>query len=571
MKVTVSTLKTAMVLALALGSMDGYAKEQRVLVKIRNQAIFNSLVQASPQSGKNSASAVAVNQKRIEAVFPNVRMQYENSLSTMNAMIAKVNSEADLEKLRQNPYVGYVDVEVFHPAPRPVRGAIYTPLAEGVELAQQSRTPWGIKTVKAMEAWKIGDMGQKSRVLVLDTGIDKNHPSIKENFETGRNFAGELTINAEDYADTQGHGTHVSGTIAGAMDSTGFAGVAPKAKLLMGRVCAEKGCSNIAIAQGINWGIEKKVDVISMSLGGPFATPSERDAIEKAYKAGITLVAATGNDGTPQVSYPAALSEVIAVGATDIEGQRGPFSQYGPELAIMAPGVDVISSVPMGTGRASKVQLSLDGRMADVASTAFVGSRAITQAMENQLVYAGLGKEEDFAQANVQGKFALIKRGEIRFSEKAQNAINHGAAGVIIFNNVDGTVRGGLNEDGSEMPVPVFGIDKAAGEAAVQALQQGKTVNGRVAIEITDYASFDGTSMAAPHVSGVVALMKSVNQSLTPNQVKQILQKTATKVEAANNEYGAGIVNAEAAVKASLSTSQVTQPSVEAQEAVAVP
>ncbi len=556
MKVTISTIKTAVVLALALGSFDLHAKEQRVLVKIRNQAIFNSLVQASPQTvnGKNSASGVSVNQKTIEAVFPNVRMQYENSLNTMNAMVATVNSEADIEKLRQNPYVGYVDVEVFHPAPRPMRGTIYTPLAEGVEQAQQSGTPWGIKAVKAIEAWKVGDMGQKSRVLVLDTGIDKNHPSIKENFEAGRNFAGEMSINAEDYADTQGHGTHVSGTIAGVLDSTGFSGVAPKAKLLMGRVCGEKGCSNIAIAEGINWGIEKKVDVISMSLGGPFATPSERDAITKAFASGITLVAATGNDGKPQVSYPAALSEVIAVGATDIQGKRGEFSQYGPELAIMGPGVDVLSSVPVGSGRASKVQLGLDGRMALVTSNAFPGSRAITQAMENQLVYVGLGKEEDFAQANVQGKFALIKRGEIRFSEKAQNAINNGATGVIIFNNVDGLVRGGLSEDGSEMPVPVFGIDKAAGEAAVQALQQGKTVTSRVAIEVTDYSAFDGTSMAAPHVSGVIALMKSSNKGLTPTQVKEILQKTATQVaENRNNEYGAGIVNAEAAVKASKS------------------
>lgn len=561
MKVTRNALKAMTMLALTLGSLELSAKEQRVLVKIRNRAIFNSLVQTSAQGGvqKNSADSVSVNKKQLDAVFPNVRLQYENSLNNLSAMIAKVGSEADLQKLRQNPYVDYVDVEVFHPAPRPMRGVIYTPLKEGLEGAMSSHMPWGIKAVHAMEAWKAGDKGQNSRVLVLDTGIDKNHPSIRDNFEVGRNFAGEQTVDSENYADTVGHGTHVSGTIAGVMDSTGFTGVAPKAKLLMGRVCSEQGCSNIAIAQGISWGIERKVDVISMSLGGPFATPSEREAIAKAHSAGITLVAATGNEGTPQISYPAALSEVIAVGATDINGKRGAFSQYGPELAVVAPGVDVVSSVPVGTGRASKVELNLEGQMVTVESSAFTGSRAITQAMENQLVYVGLGKPEDFSQANVQGKFALIKRGETRFSEKVQNAINAGATGAIIFNNTDGLVRGGLSEDGSEMPIPVFGIDLKAGELAVRALEQGKKLTSRVAIEVTDYASFDGTSMACPHVSGVIALMKSVNKNLTPDQVKSILQRTATKVDESNarNEYGAGIVNAEAAVQASKSATAI--------------
>lgn len=563
MKLNTNVLKAMTLLAFAFGSLELHAKEQRVLVKMKNQAVFQMLSKSQFLSSnlQNSTRIEEAQQKKqIAAVFPNVQMQLEDSLNHLTAMVATVSSESDLEKLRKNPNVEYVDVEVFHPAPKPAKGFLYSPLAEGInKAAETSQTPWGIKAVKAMEAWKISDMGQKSRVLVLDTGIDKNHPAIKGNFEAGRNFAGELTVNAEDYADTEGHGTHVSGTIAGVLDSSGFSGVAPKAKLLMGRVCAKEGCSNIAISKGINWGIEKKVDVISMSLGGAFSTPSERDAIARAYSSGITLVAATGNEGTEQVSYPAALDEVIAVGATDSEGKRGSFSQYGPELAVMAPGVDVMSSVPMGTGRASKVQLNLDGQnMAVVNSTAFSGSRAITEAMENQLVYAGLGRPEDFSQVNVAGKFALIKRGEIRFGEKAQNAIRAGALGVIIFNNIAGNVRGSLTEDGSEMSVPVFGVDQEAGEQALKVLEGGKVVNTRVAIETTDYAAFDGTSMATPHVSGVVALMKSANRSLSPSQVKEILKSTATRVEPnPNNEYGSGIVNAEEAVKAAL---KVTAP-----------
>ena len=151
-------------------------------------------------------------------------------------------------------------------------------------------------------------------------------------FRSGQDFTGAST--GADFTDHVGHGTHCSGTIAGVMDSNGFTGVAPKAKILMGRVCSEEGCSSVAIAQGINWGITQKVDVISMSLGGAWSTPGERDAIAKADKAGLTVVAATGNDGTNKVSYPAALPTVIAVGAIDRNLNKADFSQYGPEVAV---------------------------------------------------------------------------------------------------------------------------------------------------------------------------------------------------------------------------------------------
>ncbi len=564
MKVFLNTQRVIAVLAIALSSLSLNAKEQRVFVKMKNSGILNSLAQTQVMALRNKTTSLSsleyLKQKQLQLVFPQVHLQLEDNLRNLNAMVAIVNSEADIESLRHNPNVDYVDVEVFHPAPKPSRGFLFSPLAEGVKLAEKSQTPWGILAVKAIEAWKLGGMGEKSRVLVLDTGIDKNHPSLKQNFEEGRNFVSEDEVenpsNTGDYVDLVGHGTHVSGTIAGVMDPSGFSGVAPKAKILMGRVCSPKGCSNIAIAQGLNWGIEKKVDVISMSLGGPWSTPSERDAIAKAYEAGITMVAATGNDGTSHVSFPAALREVIAVGAVDSNGQRAPFSQYGPSLAIMAPGVAVVSSVPVGTGRVSKVQMNINGSgLTEVQSTAFQGARSINTPLENELVYAGLGRPEDFAKVDVAGKFALVQRGEIEFGKKAMNAINARAAGIIIFNNSPGSVNGTLTQDGSIMPIPAFGIEQTTGEIAQKALAAGQVVRGRVAVEVTNYAPFDGTSMATTHIAGVVALMKNTNKGLSPAQVKDILQKTAMKVELnPSNQYGAGIVNAESAVKESLVT-----------------
>ena len=245
------------------------------------------------------------------------------------------------------------------------------------------------------------------------------------NFEQGRNFFETETgeVNAADFIDKEGHGTHVSGTIAASYNAkTGFTGVAPKAKILMGRVCGKEGCSNIAISEGINWGIEQHVDVISMSLGGPVGSLTHETAVKNAEAAGVVVVAASGNDGTGQVSFPAAYNDVYAVGAIDINLKKTSFSQWGPELDIVAPGSAVISSVPRGSGRDSIVNISYPGIKREIKSAAFSGTKLVSKAVTKQLVVAGLGKPEDFSKIKVKGKFALISRGEIKFSEKVKNA-----------------------------------------------------------------------------------------------------------------------------------------------------
>ncbi|MBO9667760.1 MAG: S8 family serine peptidase, partial [Bdellovibrio sp.] len=357
-----------------------------------------------------------------------------------------------------------------------------------------------------------------------------------------------------DFTDHVGHGTHCSGTIAGVMDQNGFTGVAPQAKLLMGRVCSEQGCANTAIAAGINWGISQKVDVVSMSLGGAWSTPGERDAIAKAAKAGLTVVAASGNDGSARVSYPAALPTVIAVGAVDSKLVKTDFSQWGPELAIVAPGAGVVSTVPQGSGREASVTISVAGQSAQVASTTFQGAREVLTAESNSLVDCGLGKAADFNGKNVKGKFALISRGEINFSEKIQNAIKAGAVGAVIYNNAPGLIQGALTSDGSVLPVAVFMIEQAVGQKIVQTLAAGTDVQATLLTVATDYAAMDGTSMATPHVAGVAALVKAANKNLNGAQVKELLKSTATALGPNTaNEYGSGIVNAEAAVSAALS------------------
>ncbi len=510
-----------------------------------------------------------------ESAENNIRVQ--KPLHNLHAMIISSASQASLNILKNHPEVSSIQEEVFFPKPKPVFGFKPTRLMvlknsnrqfgpsdsrntntfSGTPVLQIGpKTPWGIEAVHAGAAWARSDAGSQARVLVLDTGIDAGHQDLQGNFEQGRNFyEGESGV-AEpgDYKDEEGHGTHVSGTIAGGYDSqSGFTGVAPKAKLLMGRVCGTLGCSSLALVEGIDWGIGEKVDVINMSLGGAMGNAATKEAVLEAEKAGVVVVAASGNDGTAQVSYPAAFSTVIAVGALDSSLTKTEFSQWGPELDIMAPGSAVVSSVPRGTGRDSIVSLVIGDKKRAVLSAAFSGTKLIPNVVINSLVDLKLGKPEDFKNVDVKGKFALVSRGEIRFSEKIHNAFENKAAGVVIYNTVAGVLQGVATDDGSVMDFPVVMIEHSEGQRLLEALAKGEAVAAEIQTSASDYSMFDGTSMAAPHVAGVVALIKSANKKLTPAQVRSILSTSAKKLGPNTmNEYGAGLVQADTAVQAAL-------------------
>ncbi|GIL17330.1 MAG: serine protease [Oligoflexia bacterium] len=529
---------------------------ERYLVVMKNKAVFAQAHAQFMMSNRTQLASIKGLQSQAVSDDFQPTAVVEDSLTHLNTLVVEISDEKELRALRASGQVALIEKEIFHPAPKPVQGFTLTrPWDYNLNYAQPMnaetmgvgpRTPWGIQAVRAPQAWDAARGGDGVRVLVLDTGIDKDHPSLGPNFEKGRDFVNDNN-QPYSFADSVGHGSHCAGTIAGAMGADGFVGVAPRAKLLAGRVCSEEGCSNVAVAQGINWGISEKVDVISMSLGGPMATPAEKRAIEAADRAGISVVAASGNDGTPKVSYPAAFPTVVAVGAIDKTLSKAKFSQWGPELDIVAPGVDVVSSVPMGTGRESKVTLGTQV----VPSTSFAGSPEVLVPASSELVVAGLGKPDEYKGAV--GKFALVKRGEISFAEKVKNAIAAGVNGVVIYNNEPGLLQGALTQDGSIVAIPVVMIEQAVGDAAKNALDRGQKLNVTLQTVPTDYASFAGTSMATPHVAGVVALMKGANRVLKPAQVLQILKSTAQQLSGSNdqNQLGTGLVNAERAVSQS--------------------
>lgn len=549
------------------------AEAKRALVKFKSESTIQYLNNVSAQI--RSGNITSRSNKSMDEVYAQVLkapVSVEESLDHLDLLVIDYDSTAELVMLEKNPLIEKIETEVFHPAPKPIRGSVHinniafaqdfssinTALVKTMDIKPEGfketkNTPWGILAVRAQQAWNASNYGAASRVLILDTGIDKDHPSLKSNFEMGKDFVND-GLTPYPFADKVGHGTHVAGTIAGAADETGFVGVAPKAKILAGRVCNTQSCSNIAISSGINWGIEQKVDVISMSLGGDQITEAEKAAVKKAEAAGVVVVAASGNSSKASVSYPAALPSVVAVGAIDIKKNKAGFSQWGPELDIVAPGVDVVSSVPVGSGRDSKVSVNFGNGETVINSVTFEGARTLKSAETSELVWVGFGSAKEYAGVDIKSKYVFVARGgNVNLIDKIQAAINGKALGVLIYNNEPGLPHGAISDADNELPVGVFMVEQADGEKMKQAITSGKKLSGKFEVLKTNYSSYDGTSMATPHVSGVVALIKSANKALKPVDVRDLLKKSATPLSPNNqNQFGAGLVNAEAVVNAAL-------------------
>jgi subtilisin family serine protease len=249
-------------------------------------------------------------------------------------------------------------VERVHPGAIVVGEIPPTSQSLGANTGQRARDAIGLD-----EAHRFTRGDTAITVAVLDTGVCLSHPELRGKLLPGYDFVNIIDGHNEflgdflDYDDSPddevGHGTHVAGIIAG----QGIAmpeGVAPRCKVLPIRVLGAMKHGNERrgaglednINSGLKLAIDRKVDVVNMSLGMQRVgggLPHE-DIVKYAQLKGVTIVAASGNDGQENLYYPGALPGVITVGAFDDAGEVAAFSTYGQQVSFVAPGTDVYSS-----------------------------------------------------------------------------------------------------------------------------------------------------------------------------------------------------------------------------------
>lgn len=245
---------------------------------------------------------------------------------------------ATLEEIRSNRLIDLSSVEEIHED-------ITIRLIKSQEVqstAKYPKIPWGIERIGATYTL-IPRRYQRPKVAILDTGLTY-HPALNIS-PTYVNFTDEGSA-----VDRNGHGTHIAGTIGGyspykSKNNDTFHGIYPQIPVVAVKTFTKDGSSSLStILEGIEWCINNKVKIINMSFGLEQHDSLLHDAIKLAAQQGIIMVAASGNDGKPGVSFPARYPEVVSVGSINRQGQISDFSQYGNSLDIVAPGEEIFST-----------------------------------------------------------------------------------------------------------------------------------------------------------------------------------------------------------------------------------
>lgn len=295
---------------------------------------------------------------------------------------------------------------------------------------------WNFPLINLPDAWDVST-GEGVTVAVVDTGVNPFGFDGFGKWPDSRVLLGYNAIGkTRGGLDLENHGTLVAGVIGQETNNgIGTAGIAFKAEILPVKVLWLNGRGlNSWISNGIRWAANHGADIINLSLGGYFPSRALEDAVNYAYGKGVTVIAAAGNDGISDVTYPAAFENCIAVGAVNYDKTLTDYSNYGDDLDLVAPG---------------------------------------------------------------------------------------------------GALNEDLNGDG-------FGDG---------ILQEGFVRSGLFRLE-WDFWYVTGTSVAAPHVAGVAALIKSLHPEYGPDEIRQILQDTAEDLGPPgwDERYGHGLIDASAAV-----------------------
>jgi subtilisin family serine protease len=198
-----------------------------------------------------------------------------------------------------------------------------------------------LKQIDAEGAWETITEANDIIVAVVDTGIDFNHPDLKDNLLPGKNILNPDKAPIDD----NGHGTNVAGILGAVGNNTkGITGLLWSSKIMPVKALDKEGIgTDYEVGEGIRYAVDNGAKVIVLSLGLPYYGPHMEELVRYAEKKGVVVVAATGNEGE-RINYPAAYPSVIAVGAVDKNNEYLFYSNHGPEIDVVAPGEGIYTT-----------------------------------------------------------------------------------------------------------------------------------------------------------------------------------------------------------------------------------
>ena len=428
----------------------------------------------------------------------------------------------------------------------------FVTLDENYELLLDNSGPY----IGAEFPKQLGFTGKGVKIGVIDTGINLNHPDFFNQDQTSRFLKGyDFVDNDTVPQDTNGHGTQVTGIIAA---DGQLKGIAPMTEIFSYRVSSdgESVPSNLII-KAINQAIEDKVDIINISLGVNMTHNKIDEAVNNAINQGIVVVAAAGNSGPEKstIGSPARNPNAITVGATYN-------NQDSSMVSTLVVGETQFQVLPM------------------------LGTDIISDPISADIIFGKYSRDNDFDDIDVRGKIVLAERGGelneiVFFSDKEIFASKNGAKGLIVYNNQPGIFFGELiheyvsadyypsiptvsmtREEGLELKKiletetsgtlnifnhPDFIATFSSRGPVSPFYQKPDLVAPGVFVNTTSLKNFynitSGTSYAAPHVSGAIALLLEKNPDLTPQEIKSILVTTSNIITDQYNkefEFNAG-------------------------------
>ncbi|MFD1360097.1 S8 family serine peptidase [Lentibacillus salinarum] len=527
--------------------------------------------------------------------------------AVVNGFSVEVNYE-DFETIKEIPDVK--DVYVANEYERPI--------AEPDMVSSK-------ELVEAQHAWRdYGFKGEGMVVGVIDTGIDHEHQDmvlsddtdvaltedhVNETIEDeelpgryytekvpyGYNYMDENHEYTDDFPGASSHGTHVAGSVGanGDEDNEGILGVAPEAQLLnlkvFGNDPAFQSTYGDVYIKAIDDAIKLNADVLNMSLGSPAGFVNdespEQQAVTRAVDNGVLMSISSGNSNKfgEGYFYPYATNPDYGV--------NGSPGTADDSLQVASFENDLMT--------VDALEYTINGEKQTAGFLSASETDPPTDGSAFDLVDAGLGYPEDYAGKDVEGKYALVQRGELDFVTKALNAQSAGAAGVFVYNNEDGMIN--MASD-PEVAIPQLALSKSDGDVLAKAVADGQDVSisfhgestaianpeaGQMSAfsswgltpnldfkpEITapggqiystlnngEYGIKSGTSMAAPHISGGSALvLERVDQEFgyeDANRVKlarNIMMNTGKSVDfegapVSPRRQGAGMMQLHAAL-----------------------